>query len=648
MTTSTEPTVQFKHLFTPLKIGTFEVRNRILSTAHFTGYAERGLPSERHMYYWGSKAKGGIGLIVTEVQPVHPSAGQSQTMILTYRDEVIEPFRKVVDYVHQYGAKIVAQLWHPGRQGGGANGFPSWAPSPISYGPRQSVPHEMTTEEVAEVVAAYGPAARRMREAGADGVEIHSAHGYLPQQFLSPLTNKRLDGYGGTEEGRVRFLMEVIDTVRKAVGSDYTVGVRISGDEYQSGGLSLQDMQRIVGTLTVGNKLDYINVSYSGAPIIAPMYVPSGQFVYLAAGVKQVTDLPVFCIGRINDPVLAESILAQNQADIVGMTRANIADPELPNKAREGRLNEIRRCVAISEGCWGHVGTQQPITCVFNPSVGREKDSEITPAPVKKKVMVIGGGIAGMEAARVAAARGHKVSLYEKETCLGGQLQIAARAPGRQDMAEPVRFYEFQFKVLGVDVHLGTEVDAALLEREAPEAVIVATGGKPRPLPVRGGSGPNVMQARDVLLGNCEPGDNVLLFAADQGMEGLTTADFLATRGKKVQVVIPQATLGGSIDGPTTNMLNQRLQKAGVEVTLGTRLEAIDGSTVTVVGPPLGTSRQIENIDTVVIALGSESNDGLYKQIRGQVKEIHLVGESLLPRKLEHHTLDGLQAGLKV
>lgn len=648
MTTATQTSVQFKHLFTPLKIGTFEVRNRILSTAHFTGYAERGLPSERHMHYWGSKAKGGIGLIVTEVQPVHPSAGMSPTMILCWRDDVIEPFRRVADYVHQYGARIVAQIWHPGRQGGGANGFPSWAPSAIPYGPRQNVPHEMTLEEVEEVIAAYGAAARRMREAGADGVEIHAAHGYLPQQFLSPLTNKRHDSYGGTEESRVRFATAVIESVRAAVGADYTVGMRISGDEYQSGGLSLQDMQRIVGTLTFGNKLDYINVSYSGAPVIAPMYVPSGQFVYLAAGVKQVTDLPVFCIGRINDPVLAENILAQNQADMVGMTRANIADPELPNKAREGRLNEIRRCVAISEGCWGHVSTQQPITCVFNPSVGREKESEITPAPVKKKVMVIGGGIAGMEAARVAAARGHQVSLYEKERYLGGQLQIAARAPGRQDMAEPVRYYENQFKLLGVDIHLGTEVDAALLHREAPGAVIVATGGRPRPLPICGGSGPNVMQARDVLMGFCEPGESVLLFATDQGMEGLTTAEFLAAHGKKVQVLIPQMTLGGSVDPATTNMLRQRLDKAGVQITLGTRLEAIDGRTVTVVSGATDGLGQIHDIDTVVIALGSEANDDLYKQIRDQVKDVYLAGECLLPRKLEQHTLDGLQAGLRV
>jgi mycofactocin system FadH/OYE family oxidoreductase 2 len=647
MTTSTQPGVQFKHLFTPLKIGTFEVRNRIVSTAHFTGYGDRGLPSERHMHYWGSKAKGGIGLIVTEVQPVHPSAGQSPTMILTWRDDVIEPFKRVADYVHQYGARIVAQLWHPGRQGGGAAGFPSWAPSPIPYGPRQTVPHEMTMEEVQEVIAAYGPAARRMREAGADGVEIHAAHGYLPQQFLSPLTNKRSDGYGGTEENRVRFLMEIIDAVRDAVGNDYTVGIRVSGDEYQQGGLSLQDMQRIVGTLNVGNKLDYINVSFSGGPIIAPMYVPSGQFVYLAAGIKQVTDVPVFCIGRINDPVLAENILAQNQADMVGMTRANICDPELPNKAREGRLNEIRRCVAISEGCWGHVSTQQPITCVFNPTVGREKETQITPALVKKKVMVIGGGIAGMEAARVAAARGHHVSLYEKQPYLGGQLQIAAKAPGRQDMTEPVRYYEYQFKLLGVDVHLGEDVDPEMVQSANPEAVILATGGRPRSLPIRGASGPNVMQARDVLMGLCEPGDNVLLFAADQGMEGLTTADFLAARGKQVQVLIPQATLGGSIDPLTTMMLNRRLEGAGVKIQLETRLEAIDGSTVTVVRSP-GDLEQIEDVDTVVIALGSEANDELYKQIRKQVNEVLLVGECFLPRKLEHHTLDGLLAGLKV
>ncbi|MDP2950336.1 MAG: hypothetical protein Q8P22_12465, partial [Chloroflexota bacterium] len=397
-------TVQFKHLFTPLKIGSFTVRNRILSTAHATGYGEDGLPSERHLYYWASKSKGGIGLICTEVQPVHPSAATAPMLIHAWKDDCIAPFRKVVDGVHEYGAKIVAQLWHPGRSTSSAyDGQAAWAPSPIASPLYMETPHEMTGEEIEEIVHSFGDCARRMREAGLDGVEIHAAHGYLIEQFISPTSNRRLDGYGGDEENRLRFAHEVIDAVRAAAGPDFTVGIRISGDQFEPGGLTIEDMKRIVPKLTASGKLDYVNVSLIGmlGATIAPMYIPPGRFVYLAAAIKQVTDLPVFCIGRINDPVMAEEILANNQADIVGMTRANICDPELPNKARQGRLDEIRRCIACNEGCWGRITNAQPITCAINPSVGREKETEITPARLKKRVMVIGGGIAGMEAARV-------------------------------------------------------------------------------------------------------------------------------------------------------------------------------------------------------------------------------------------------------
>lgn len=654
---STPIAPQFKQLFTPLQIGSFTVRNRILSTAHYTSMGKDGLPSERHLNYWASKAKGGIGLIVTEVQPVTPSGDAYDNLIATYRDEVVEAFRPITDAVHEHGGRIVAQIWHPPYGQVQEEGAPHWAPSAQSAEEAlgSAFPaREVTVKEIEEVVTGFGAAAKRMQEAGLDGVELHGAHGYLIEQFLSPLSNHRTDGYGGTEENRVRFVLEVIDSVRDAVGPDYTVGIRISGDQFRTGGLALDDMKRIVKTITAEGKLDYINVSYSGGPIIASMYVPAGQFVYLAAGIKEVTDLPVFCVGRITDPVLAESILEQNQADIVGMTRANIADPELPNKAREGRLGEIRPCIGIGDGCWGHAtaatesGRQEPITCAINPSVGREKETEIRPAEVKKRVMIVGGGIAGLEAARVAAERGHHVTLYEKDETVGGQLQIAAKAPGRQDMAEPVRWYERQLERLGVEVCVGVAVDAEAVRRFAPEALVIATGGIPAEGTFPGADGPNTVQARDVLMECAEVGDRVVVYAGDQGMEGLTTADFLVNRGKDVTLIVPQLSPGARVDGSTRVAILGRLASAGVSVRSETRLRAFEDGSVTVGTLYGGSGELIEDVDTVVLALGSRANNDLFKALRDELGEIHLIGESFSPRKLEHSALDGLRAGLAI
>jgi mycofactocin system FadH/OYE family oxidoreductase 2 len=651
MTTTEQSAAQFKYLFTPLKIGSFTVRNRIVSTAHLTGFAEDGLPSERHLNYWVSKAKGGIGLIVTEDQAVHPSAATDPFVIQAYRDECIDPFRRITGAVHEHGAKIVAQLWHPGSifYGAREGSLPLWSCSALPGSFHIETSHAVELEEIGELVQSFGEAARRMREAGLDGVEIMGTHGFLIEQFMSPRTNHRQDEYGGSEENRTRFVREVIDTVRAAVGSDFTLGLRISGDQYQDGGLGLEDMKRIVPQLTGSGKVDYVSVTVGagGAPI-PPMYLPPGAFVYLAAGIKEVAGVPVFCVGRINDPVAAERILANNQADMVGMTRANLCDPELPNKAREGRLDEIRYCIGCNEGCWGRIYQTLPITCAINPSAGREKEMEIVPAPVKKKVMVIGGGIAGMEAARVAALRGHTVSLYEREQVLGGQLQIAAKAPGRQDMAEPVRYYETQFRILGVNVNLDSPVDESTVLANNPDAVIVATGGLPARPTFPGADQANVVTARDVLSGTAEAGRKVVVLATDRGMESLTTAEFLAERGSQVEVLVPEAFMGFPIEPITLTLALMRLQAKGVVVTPAVDIRSVQGSTVTVSSAYGRQQRIIEGVDTVVVARGSVADDGLYRALKGKVRELYSVGQCVAPRKMLDSTLDGLRVGRMV
>lgn len=635
----------FPNLFSPLRIGTFTVRNRILSTAHFTGFAERGLPSQRHKDYWGSKARGGIGLIITEVQPIHPTAGIGASMILSYRDAVIEGFKPVVEEIHQAGARIIAQVWHPGKStlvySVKEIVSSSAIPSP-AYGGR---PRALTVAEIHELVRSYAEGAGRMRQAGLDGVEVHCAHGYLPLQFMSPLHNVRNDEYGGSEENRIRFPMEVIKAVRQEVGDDFTVGIRITGDELTPGGLTLSDMERITPQLVASGRLDYVNVSLGGGFVIAPMGTPHGAYVYLAEGIKGVVKVPVFCIGRIVDPAMAEEILLQKRADMVGMTRANMADPALAQKAKEGRLKEIRPCIGLMT-CWSRTAHPEGITCGLNPSVGHEDKYKITPAKIKKRLMVIGGGAAGMETARVAAERGHTVTLFEKANYLGGQLMIASKTVNRAEMKKPIEYYQMELKRLGVRVRLGTAVTKEMIGQEGPDEIIVATGGLSKGMTIPGAGSGQVIQGRDVLLGMAKTGNRVVVVAADGGMEGLSTAEFLADQGKTVEVLIPQYKAGPDLEKITGFHLFYRLSQKKVVLTTRARIEALKGKTVIISkGADKG---QIEDVDTIVLSLGSVSNDELLRELSGFKTKVRPVGQCRQVGGLFESISDGLKTGLEI
>jgi 2,4-dienoyl-CoA reductase-like NADH-dependent reductase (Old Yellow Enzyme family) len=435
---------QFTHLFSPIKIGNVTARNRIVVPGHWSGmryYPQEFLPDERSVAYWESKAKGGAGIVTMGVWGVHPTAAW-------YPDpkhpQYLERLKWASDSVKRHGAIFLVQIWHPGLQSSGFKvGQQQWAPSatPTLQG---QIPHEMTRDEIGEVIESFAATAARNQKAGIDGVELHGAHGYMLSQFLSPHTNKRTDEYGGSLEGRMRFPLAVIDAVRAAVGSDFVVGLRVNGDMFVPGGYTLDDMVSMAPILAGTGKIDYINISTGGPQVIAPMYFPLGHSVYQAAAIKQVVDnIPVACVGRIVDPVQAETILEQHQADLICMNRATICDPEMPNKARDGRVDDIRKCMGCSEGCWQRVTESTAVTCAYNPTVGKEYIPgwlEMIPAETKKKVMVIGGGPAGLETARVAAARGHDVSLWEKRGELGGLTLLAAKLPGRDGFDELPRY----------------------------------------------------------------------------------------------------------------------------------------------------------------------------------------------------------------
>jgi 2,4-dienoyl-CoA reductase-like NADH-dependent reductase (Old Yellow Enzyme family)/thioredoxin reductase len=624
---------EFRHMFSPIRIGTVTLPNRIVMTGAF-----HRLSGERTVHYFTARAKGGVGLIMSS--PHHP---------FYTTDEMIPELKKVADAVHQYPTKIFAQLFHHGGRAWARmmGGRTAMAPSavkvrvPFTSG-GQNVPRKMDEDDIKRTVKAYGETALRMKKAGYDGVEIMAAWGMLQAEFLSPVLNIRTDEYGGSLENRMRFLLECVDAVRENVGPDYPLGVRFNGDELvqqvwwtDRHGNTLEEAREIARRLEATGKVNYLFACAGtfGSAHFPPSYFPLGAFVYLAAGIKEVVGLPVVTVGRINDPVMAEAILADNQADLIGMTRAVICDPDMPNKAREGRLEEIRRCIACNEGCIGPNFLSMPVACSLNYETGREQMGPVEPAVIKKNVMVVGGGAAGLEAARVAALRGHQVDLYEKNEELARELDIAARAPGRQDFAEAKRYLVYQMKLLGVNVHQGISVTPEKVLEQKPDAVIVATGGIPF-MPEIPGANNNLVETRQVLLDEMEVGQNALVLDYQNHMYGLDVADFLAGRGKHVELVTDTVFAGSEADAPTVETAYFSTLSKGVKITPLTAVKEIRGKTVVAYNVITGAEKEIEGVDTVVVCADEKTNDGLYYALKGRVPELYLVGQALSPRRL--------------
>ncbi len=510
--------MQFPHLFSPLEIGRVTVPNRISFSAHLTNLADDGLPTDRLAGYLAARARGGAGLIITEEQSVHPTDRAYEHLIEAFRPEVIPGYKRLTQAVHAFDTRIFAQLNHNGQQcSGSLSRLPVWAPSPIPDVLYRETPKAMEIEDIREVVEYFALSATHVREGGFDGVELQFGHSSLARQFMSPLTNYRSDEYGGEFENRLRFALEAIAAVREAVGAEFTLGVRLCADELIPGGLTLDDAKQIAQRLQATGQLDYFNLTlatfYNLYLVGGPMHMPLGYAVPLAAGIKEVATLPVFATGRINDPALAERVLAEGQADMIGVVRGQIADPDFARKAREGRTEEIRYCIACNQNCYGRVGLNKTIGCVQNPFIGHEDtegERHLRPALRKKRVMVVGGGPAGMWAAKIATLRGHQTTLYEKAGELGGQVLLAAKGAGRDEFGVIVRNERNQLAHLRVPVELGVEVTPEFVLERRPDAVIVATGSRPKASPVAGADGPQVFNVWQVLRGEAELGEKVL------------------------------------------------------------------------------------------------------------------------------------------
>lgn len=647
----------FRYLFTPITVGPITLKNRIYSTGHAEAMAEGGMPGERMRAYHEEKARGGLGLTIiggsTSVHPTSPAA--EWNLIANHDDAIIPHFRRIADAIHSHGARIFCQLTHLGRRAVSDSG--DWhvllAPSQIPEKNHREIPHELEMEQIRMIVRAFGEAAGRCKRGGLDGVELSSAHNHLIDQFWCPLFNRRTDRYGGNLDNRMRFSLEVLEAIRAECGSDFVVGMRISGDEFTDGGLTPDDMAEIARRLARTGMVDFLSIIGGGAHTlqlqamaVPNMSFPNGCYVPLAAAIKQAVDVPIFHATRIVDPVHADQILGEGSVDVVGMTRAIIADPQMPNKAREGRLDDIRQCVGASEGCIDRIYQGKAVTCVQNPLVSRERElGEIPPAPTRKRVVVVGGGPAGLEAARIAATRGHRVTLMEKEQELGGQVRIAAKAPKRGDYEGIIRFLGHQVEKLGVHIRLGVEATAEMILAEGADAVVIATGSHPYVPELPGFDGKHVVSEREVLLERVRVGDRVLLIDDVAHQPGLSTAEFLAVRGKRVEVITRLFFAGQDIGITTIIPLYERLFSLGVIFTPHTEVGAIEGSTVVVENAYSHEERRIEGVDTVVLAMGSRSTDALYRVLKGKVRELHAIGDCVAPRGVHHAILEGTRVG---
>lgn len=640
--------VKYPELFKPGMIGKMRVKNKIVFAPCTTNFAgPLGEVTDRLIKYYRERAKGGVGLIIIEnTQVKYPEGKNVSCQLRLDDDKYIPGYQELAEALHVYGARVFQQIHHAGRQPHNTEGVQPTAPSAIPCGFLQIPVRELTTAEIWDLVERFSETALRVQRTGIDGVEFHGAHGYLIGQFMSPHTNQRIDEWGGTFQRRMKFIMEIIKRTRQKVDPDFPLCLRYSADEFVPGGLNMDDGKEIARMAEAAG-IDVLHVSagiYESMPrLLEPMRFEEGWRVYLAQEIKKVVRIPVITVGQIKTPSFAERILEEGRADFVALGRPLIADPEWPQKAVEGRDEDIRKCISCNIGCiGGHVFADLYMRCTVNPAVGREREEqwvELKPAEKKKKIMVVGGGPGGMEAARVASLRGHKVTLYEKESELGGQLRIAAVPPGKDKLNYIIEYYSHQLGKAGVKVELGKVVDEKLIQEAKPDVLIIATGAAPLIPDIPGISGKNVLTYQDILSGKAEvPAEKVVV--AGGGTVGCETSLYLAERSKKVTIVEMLGELAVDEEPITRfDLLTEQLPKAGVQSLTKRTITEISDKGVTVLDP-LGRKSLVE-ADNVIIALGAKSVQTLEGKVKDIVPEVYAIGDSKEPRKIINAIYEG-------
>ena len=650
---------EFPLLFSPFQLGPFAARNRIVSTSHGTNMSVAGAPSEQLIAYHAEKAKGGCGTVMmfgsaaaSPLTPILPNH------VNIWQDSAVPGLTAAATAVKSHGALAISQVTSMGRRTNAHIDLIGRGPSDTVGEISAQVPHVLSIAEIHTIAEHYGAACARLKACGFSGADLALYDDQLPDQFWDPAINKRTDQYGGSLENRMRFTFEVLEAVRGAVGRDFIVGARVSGDDLLPGGLAESDLAEIIRRLDGTDALDYFTITAgtittyrSRGYNIPSAYLGLGNFVDLAGRIKAAVKTPIIVTGRIVTPAQAEEVLRSGAADLVGMTRALIADPDLPKKAFEGRADEIRVCMGSNEGCIDRLYFGMPIACVQNPVIGREREwGTLGPTETPRSIVVVGGGPAGLEAARVAAARGHRVVLFEQQNQLGGAIRIACKAPGWEAYENSVNWLEKRVRELDVDLRLDTEATVERVLAEKPDAVIVATGAVSRRPYLPGADLPHTATAVDILAGRVAAGARVVILDETGYTPGPKTADFLSLAGHEVQIVTRQYSLGEDIGTTVRSVLHERLLRRGVTITPLTAPVAVHERGVTVRHVLTDVESELP-ADTIVFSSSGTSRDSLYhalaalSQAQGHALELHLIGDAYAPRHLRHAMTDGARVG---
>lgn len=641
----------FAHLFAPLHLRGKRLKNRIMSSGHDTSMPTDNRVNAQLIAYHRARAEGGVGLIVLQVAGVHDSARYTSHVLMATDDACIEGYRELAQTCHAHGTVVLSQIFHPGREiMESADGLlaVAYSASGVPNERFRVMPRALDHAMIDEIVTGYAAAARRLHQAGIDGVEVVASHGYLPAQFLNPRVNRRTDQYNGALEQRLRFLREVLAAVRAATDEHFIIGLRICADERDAEGLT--ESESLEAVLCLQTQLDYVHIvagtsaSTGGAiHIVPPMAIAAAYLADEAARFKASLSIALFVTGRINQPQEAELILARGQADVCGMTRALICDPLMPAKTLEGRVEDVRACIACNQACIGHFHKGLPISCIQHPETGRELSfSRLQPALTRKRIMVVGGGPAGMKAAAVAAQRGHDVTLYEASAQLGGQVLLAQLLPRRSEFGGASTNLQREMALAGVRVVRNTRVDRALVEQTQPDHVIIATGAEPYWPAFEQGGALQVVDAWQVLRDQVTLGRSVVVVDWRCDWIGPGIAERLVRAGHHVQLAVNGTHCGENLPLYVRDQLAGELHRLGIPIIPYARLYGCDDNTVYLQHTASGEPMLLENIDSLVLCQGHQPVDTLGAELAGRVP-FERIGDCLAPRTAEEAIYEGLK-----